>query len=217
MRRLLCLGTLVLLAGCSVPSAKPEPHLAQQAVEDLEKRGFKALSGPLSSLVEDPSYEGIPTQVHPLLNQSAPDFTLTDVDGQKRTLAEFHRDGPLVLVFYYGYTCNHCVSQLFGLNKDLEKFRELGVTVVAISPDSAETTKEKYAKYGAFDFAVLSDPENRVAETYGAYNRETDEPSHATLVITRNGKVVWVNRGEEPFINNRTLLVECFGLVKNQQ
>jgi peroxiredoxin len=214
MRAMLLLAGIVLFAGCTAHQAESEANLAEEAAADLEKRGFVPLSGPLSSLVEDATYEGVPTQVHPLLNKSAPDFTLTDVSGKKCNLADMHRNGPLVLVFYYGYTCNHCVSQLFGLNKDLEKFRELGATVVAISPDTAKTTLEKYAKYGAFDFPVLSDPENKVAEQYGAYVRKTDEPSHATLVINREGNVVWVNRGEEPFTNNRTLLVECFRLKK---
>ena len=199
---------LLALVGCS--SRTPEPDLAREAEADLEARQFKPLSGPLSSLVEDSTFEGVSTQVHPLLGHTAPDFTLKDSDDQRRSLSDFYKKGPVILVFYYGYTCNHCVSQLFGLSKDIEKFRELGAEVIAISPDETKRTRERYDTYGAFAFPVLSDPENKVAEAYGAYNRKADEPTHATFVLDRKGKLLWAYRGEEPFTNNRSLLVEVF-------
>jgi peroxiredoxin len=206
---------LLMLAGCS--SRAPELDLAKDAEADLEVRQFKPLSGPLSSLVEDSTFEGVPTQVHPLLGQVAPDFTLKDSDDQRRSLSDFTKKGPVLLVFYYGYTCNHCVSQLFGLSKDIEKFRELGAEVVAISPDETQRTRERYQTYGAFAFPVLSDPDNKVAEAYGAYNRKTDEPTHATFVLDRKGKVLWTYRGEEPFTNNRSLLVELYQIERKKQ
>ena len=203
---------LLLLLGCSPRIA--EPNLAQQAEADLQARQFKPLSGPLSTLVEDANYVGVPTQVHPLLGQEAPDFQLHDSEDRPRQLSEFVRKGPVVLVFYYGYTCNHCVSQLFGLSKDIEKFRELGAEIVAISPDETRLTRERYERYGAFAFPVLSDPDNRVAEQYGAYHRAKDEPTHGTFVIGSDGKIVWAYRGDEPFTNNRTLLVELYRVEK---
>ena len=50
-----------------------------------------------------------------------------------------------MLVFYYGYHCNHCVKQLFGLHDDIERFRALGATVVAVSADLPETTRDASA------------------------------------------------------------------------
>jgi peroxiredoxin len=122
-------------------------------------------------------------------------------------------EGPVVLVFYYGYTCNHCVSQLFGLSKDIEKFRELGAQVVAVSADPLELTRERYEKYGAFAFPVLSDQGNAVAQKYGTFipspkKGEDGDLAHGTFVISRQGKIVWANRGDGPFTENRTLLVE---------
>ncbi|MFQ3591661.1 MAG: peroxiredoxin family protein [Gemmataceae bacterium] len=209
--RLLWLGLglgLLLVLGCS-PRAT-EPNLAQQAEADLKVRQYRPLTGPLSTLVEDSTFQGVPTQVHPLLGHQAPDFQLQDTDDQPRRLSAFLQKGPVVLVFYYGYTCNHCVSQLFGLSKDIEKFRELGAEVVAISPDETQLTRQRYKTYGAFAFPVLWDPENRIAEQYGCYDRKADEPTHGTFVIGQDGKIVWAYRGEEPFVNNRTLLVELY-------
>jgi peroxiredoxin len=92
---------------------------------------------------------------------------LYDHHNHKRSLKELLEKGPVVLVFYYGYFCDHCVSQLFALQADIKYFHDLGAEVVAISPDTPEITRERYKEYGAFDFPVLSDPDNKVAELFG--------------------------------------------------
>jgi peroxiredoxin len=139
---------------------------------------------------------------------------LLDTQGKEWSLAQYRKNGPVVLVFYYGYFCNHCVSQLFALEKDLAKFRELGVTVVAVSPDPAELTRERFKQYGAFSFPVLSDPGNKIAtqyETYVASVRDSKDGDqlHGTFVISRQGAIAWTNRGDRPFTENRTLLIEA--------
>jgi peroxiredoxin len=221
-RRLaVAVGLTCLLAGAAVavsllydrqPPGLTQPNLAQEAQADLDRRNYKPLSGPLEALLADATYKPIPTQAHPLLGQPAPDFTLSDTDGKPVSLSEKLKDGPVVLVFYYGYHCNHCVSQLFALNKDIEKFRELGVTVLAISADPSEQTRERFKQYGAFGFPVLSDPSNAVATKYGTYTPsakqgEDGDLLHGTFVIDHSGRVVWANRGDGPFTENRTLLV----------
>ena len=217
------LGVRCLLAGTALAvgllqrdrhRTTPErPDLAQEAQADLDRRNYKPLSEPLAALVNDPNYKPIPTQAHPLLGQPAPDFSLSDTDGKPVSLSEKLKDGPVVLVFYYGYNCNHCVSQLFALSKDIDKFRELGVTVLAVSADPSDQTRERFKQYGAFGFPVLSDPSNAVAMKYGTYtpSAKTGEDGdllHGTFVIDRSGRVVWANRGDGPFTENRTLLVE---------
>ncbi len=187
--------------------------LAAEAQADLQSRHFQPLSGPLATLVDDPSYKPVATQMHKLLEKPAPDFHLQDCHGNDWSLAQELKKGPVVLVFYYGYQCNHCVSQLFGLAKDLDSFKEFGATIVALSPDPAEKTRERYVRYGAFPFAVLSDPDNRVATQFGTYTPGTEADSegdllHGTFLIEPSGNVIWANIGPEPFIENRTLLVQ---------
>lgn len=193
--------------------APAQPDLAQEAQADLDRRNYKPLSEPLAALLADPTYKPIPTQAHPLLGQPAPDFSLSDTDGKPVTLSEKLRSGPVVLVFYYGYHCNHCVSQLFALNKDIEKFRELGATVLSVSADPSDQTRERFKQYGVFGFPVLSNPSNAVATKYGTFAPSTKPGEdgdllHGTFVIDRKGRVLWANRGDGPFTENRTLLVE---------
>lgn len=222
-RRLaVAVGLTCLLAGAAVavsllydrhPPEPAQPDLAQEVQADLDRRNYKPLSEPLAALLADPTYKPIPTQAHPLLGQPAPHFSLADTDGKAVSLSERLKGGPVVLVFYYGYHCNHCVSQLFALNKDIEKFRELGATVLAVSADPSDQTRERFKQYGAFDFPVLSDPSNTVAAKYGTYTPSTKagedgDMLHGTFVIDREGRVVWANRGDGPFTENRTLLTE---------
>jgi peroxiredoxin len=189
--------------------------LSAEARDDLQRRNFRPLSGPLEALLTDSTYKPIPTQVNSLLGEQAPDFTLADTDGKLWRLTEKRKDGPVVLVFYYGYYCNHCVSQLFALNQDIEKFQELGATVLAISADEPKLTRERYKTYGAFKFPVLSDGDHAVAAKYGVYAPspkpgQEGDLMHGTYVIDRQGRVVWANRGDGPFTENRTLLKEVY-------
>ncbi len=228
-RRLLTLLGLVLLIAGGIlayailrpAEATPQRDIAQEARDDLERRNFRPLSGPLQAILNDTDYTPIPTQADPLLGRAAPEFTLTEVNGKTWSLADELKHGPIVLVFYYGYHCNHCVSQLFALDKDLERFRELGARVVAISADPVEVTRERFQRYGAFGFPVLSDPGYKVAAMYNTFTPGKNEGEdgnqlHGTFVIDRFGHVVWANRGDQPFTENRTLLREIHRLPPQQ-
>jgi peroxiredoxin len=173
----------------------------------------KPLSGELQNLLTDPAKQSVPTESHALLKQPAPSFALIGADDKKVDLSELVSRGPVVLVFYYGYGCDHCVAQLFGINKDLRYFSELNATVVAVSPDTPEHTRTQYAEYGKFDFPVLCDRDNRaVAAKYGVFRPATGELSkwqaHGTFVIGRDRIIRWANTGAEPFTENVTLLRE---------
>ena len=182
-----------------------------EAVADATRDGTRqAIRDVLTEVLTDPDYQPDPSQAHPLLGKSPPDFELRDDRGQPHKLSEYLDNGPLVLVFYFGYNCNHCVGQLFGLNRDINRFRELGTQVVAISADSPEETAKRFKEYGQFDFPVLSDPGNKVAAAYGVYQpakeKTVEKLLHGTFVIDSERQVVWCNAGDEPYFHNMTLL-----------
>lgn len=152
----------------------------------------------------------IPTHAHALLGQPAPAFTLVDADGEARTLRDLQADGLVVVVFYQGYSCRHCVQQLFDIQRDLNCFRELDARVIAISADPVDWSRERMRQHGSFDFPVLADPDRRVARAYGVTRRDRgeDHPLHGTFVVDRSGIVRWVNVGDAPFRRNAALLLE---------
>jgi peroxiredoxin len=189
-----------------------EPNVADMARTYLRARKAAPLSEATGRLLADPASFLVRTQDHPLLGKPAPAFRLSDHEGRDHRLSEYVGKGPVVLVFYYGYHCDHCVSQLFDVNEDMGLFREVGAEVVAVSPDSPARTRDRFGKYGAFQFPVLADPGNRVAEQYGVFAPGTRERPenllHGTFVIDREGVVRWAMTGDEPFTGNRTLLYE---------
>jgi peroxiredoxin len=144
------------------------------------------------------------------VGKAAPEFELSDSDGRKISLRDLRRKGTVIVVFYYGYFCSHCVAQLFGLERDLATFTKEGAQVVALSPDPATETASKFRKYGRFHFPVLSDPDNRVAELYGIYTspsaKQGEDRKHGTFLIDRDGRIRWAYAGYQPFIDNEALL-----------
>lgn len=144
------------------------------------------------------------------VGDTAPNFTLTNATGEKISLAEQLKNGPVILTWYRGGWCPYCNITLNRLQKELPKFRALDTSLLALSPelpDSSISTKEK----NELTFEVLSDVGNNVARDYGVvyklpdpvatayqngfdlhkYNGdESDElPLSATYVIAQNGTI----------------------------
>lgn len=199
----------------------PGPDVATSARDYLRRHDVKPLSEPLERLLADTTWERVKTQAHPLLGKPAPRFALGGnpplpplANGEvgEYRLHDRLAAGPVVLVFYYGYHCNHCVSQLFALHDDIAKFRELGAQVIAVSADPPEWTRARFKQFGEFAFPVLCDTGNKVAQSYDVYRpaagKTPDDLRHGTFVIGRDGLVHWTQYGYEPFTGNPTLLYE---------
>ncbi|GAC1605020.1 MAG: peroxiredoxin-like family protein [Acidimicrobiales bacterium] len=147
------------------------------------------------------------------VGDTAPDFTLPDANGDKVNFAGLLETGPVVLAFYRGGWCPYCSTELRALQASLPELRELGATLVAISPqtpDNSLSTAEKLE----LAFPVLSDVGNTVSRAFGlvftlpeslravytgfgldlpAANGDDsfELPVPATYVIDRNGSVTW--------------------------
>lgn len=98
------------------------------------------------------------------LKDTAPDFSLSDQDGQRFRLSE-HRGQRLLLVFYPGDDTPVCTRQLCDYRDGLEAFADLGVSVIGISPDNAASHRAFREKHG-LPFTLLSDPDLEVASQY---------------------------------------------------
>jgi peroxiredoxin len=95
----------------------------------------------------------------------APDFTLPDALGRPVSLADLLADGPVVAVFYRGEWCPYCNLQLHALQDALPTIRELGASLVAISPQAADHSLSLTEKH-ELAFPVLSDLDQRVIRDY---------------------------------------------------
>jgi peroxiredoxin Q/BCP len=202
-----CVALIVYRA--RVPSGADEYGLVPTGDVATDAKAF--LSAARGETATKPADNPLAQQVpSPLVGKTAPDFELVDTDGHHVALHELRHDGPVVVVFYYGYYCSHCVAQLFALEEDLPKFAKTGAHVVALSADPPETTAARFKQYGRFHFPVLSDRANKVAEQYGVYTRPNDDHEedlkHGTFVIDPSGRIVWGCAGDRPFVDNQFLL-----------
>jgi len=98
------------------------------------------------------------------VGDKAPDFTLTDDTGAPFTLSA-QRGEKLLLVFYPGDNTPVCTKQLCDYRDGVEAFAGLGVRVVGISSDGADTHRKFKAKH-RLPFTLLSDPGLKVAARY---------------------------------------------------
>ena len=102
------------------------------------------------------------------VGQSAPDFTLSGIQGSQRstwTLSQL-RGQKVVLAFYPGDFTPGCTRQLCGYRDDYELLAPPGTTVLAISPQDVES-HERFIAAKGFEFPLLSDTDLSVTAAYG--------------------------------------------------
>lgn len=97
---------------------------------------------------------------------TVPFFELPNAQGRLFSIREKLKDGPVVITFYRGGWCPYCNLSLRALQKLLPRIKELGATLVAISPEQPDNTLDTATK-NALGFDVLSDKSNTVAGTFG--------------------------------------------------
>ncbi len=96
----------------------------------------------------------------------APGFALRDAAGKSHRL-ENYAGRWLVLYFYPKNDTPGCTAEACAFRDELTLIHELDARVVGISVDDAASHQKFSDKYD-LPFTLLSDPEGRVAERYGA-------------------------------------------------
>lgn len=100
------------------------------------------------------------------VGDQAASFSLPNARGSETSLSDLLQQGPVVISFYRGGWCPYCNLEFKALHDVLPQIRELGATLVGISPelpDNSISTVEKHQ----LEFEVLSDVGNKVAREYG--------------------------------------------------
>ena len=129
----------------------------------------------------------------------APAFTLLDQDGAKVSLSSF-KGRKVVVYFYPKDDTPGCTKEACQFNENLAAFADADVDILGISPDKAEAHVKFRTKYG-LTFSLLSDPEKKTMEAYGAfgekmmYGKKTVGVIRSTFLIDEKGKIqqAWYN------------------------
>jgi peroxiredoxin len=144
----------------------------------------------------------------------APLWELSDAAGTKHRFADYE-GRQLVLVFFQGVSCPHCMEQWQLLTKKRKDFADAGITILGICPDKSEDLKKSLTGKIAdmLPFPVLSDPDLAVFHKFGCARKEG---YHGIFLIDAKGVARWQNVGEEPFMDIDAVLAECKRLEKSK-
>ncbi len=146
----------------------------------------------------------------------APNFELSDSEGKVTTLSSFSGK-PVLVIFYLGRGCPHCIEQLQDFAPAKEKYAKAGIEMIAISTDSpdglAKTFLKTEEKENPYPFPLLSDQSLKTFKAYRAFDDFEDTPLHGTFLIDGQGQIRWQNISFEPFMYPNWLLEECQRLL----
>ncbi|MBL8900989.1 MAG: redoxin domain-containing protein [Planctomycetes bacterium] len=127
------------------------------------------------------------------------------------------RGKPVVVIFFLGFDCLHCVEQLRALRPLAERFREAGIELLAIGTDSVAELKSDLEALSAeerFPFPIFADPELLAFRAYRAYDDFEKAPLHGTFLVDGRGRVRWQDVGAEPFLELEFLREEAERLLR---
>jgi len=136
------------------------------------------------------------------VGDEVPNFCLRGLNeqGEEREFCfDQFKNRKVILYFYPKDNTPGCTTEACDFRDNLNRFKEYGITVIGVSPDSVENHRRFKEKYN-LNFILLSDPDKRVAEMFGAYGekksygRITKGIIRSTFYI-ENGKIVkaWRN------------------------
>jgi peroxiredoxin Q/BCP len=105
------------------------------------------------------------------IGHKAPVFTLKNQDDQDVSLSSYV--GHKVIVYFYpAASTPGCTNQACGFRDNINTLKAQGYTVLGISPDAPSKLKKFKDKEG-LNFELLSDPDNAVQQSYGAYGEKS--------------------------------------------
>jgi len=119
--------------------------------------------------------------------KAAPAFTLQGPDGKEVSLADW-KGRHVILYFYPKDDTPGCTKEACGFRDAWREIQSLDAVVLGVSADGPESHARFAAKY-RLPFPLLSDPDHKVMEKYGAYGEKTMYGKKTVGVIR---STVWI-------------------------
>ncbi|MBI5775069.1 MAG: redoxin domain-containing protein [Verrucomicrobia bacterium] len=146
---------------------------------------------------------------------SAPDWTLPGENTAKVSLADF-RGKPVIVFFYLGAECLHCVEQLNAFAPLATDFTEAGISLVAIDGGPLSDLAKTHSKCKSgdkFPFPLACDEKLAVFKQWRCFDDFEDIPLHGTFLVDGAGRLRWLDISYQPFMDVKFLLAEAKRLL----
>ncbi|MFN7972756.1 MAG: thioredoxin-dependent thiol peroxidase [Acidobacteriota bacterium] len=127
------------------------------------------------------------------IGKKAPAFSLADQDGKTVKLSD-HSGRWVVLYFYPKDDTPGCTKEACEFTSGLKAFEKIDAVVLGCSADSPERHRKFIGKY-KLGITLLSDPDHRTMESYGAwgekvlYGKKSLGIIRSTALVDPAGKV----------------------------
>lgn len=149
------------------------------------------------------------------IGMKAPEFTLSDKDGNAVSLSDFL--GRKVVVYFYPKdNTPGCTRQACAFAAAYEGFKSRDVVVIGISKDSV-ASHLKFAQKHNLPFILLSDPELQAIQAYGVwqekklYGKVSMGVVRSTFIIDEQGMIEKVMPKVKPDTNAAEILAYLAG------
>lgn len=136
----------------------------------------------------------------PAIGQTAPDFTLTALDGSPTQLSALLAKGPVALIVlrgFPGYQCPLCNRQVQDLVQNAEGFAKAGLHVVLVYPGPAADLKKRAEEFATdkklpAHFTMVLDPDYSFTKQYDLRWEAKNETAYpSAFLLDRSGKVTF--------------------------
>ncbi|MEK7112571.1 MAG: thioredoxin-dependent thiol peroxidase [Patescibacteria group bacterium] len=147
----------------------------------------------------------------------APDFNLPDQEGKLHSLSDY-KGKWLILYFYPKDFTPVCTKEDCSFRDGSQEFAGRGVGTIGISKDTVASHK-KFAEKYKLNFPILSDPEHKVIEAYGAWGkknfmgREYYGTIRNTVLINPEGEIVKEYKKVNPLTHTHQILASIDKII----
>ncbi len=121
------------------------------------------------------------------VGDKAPEFALLDQDGKMVDVGKMIGSKALVVYFYPKDFTTGCTMEAHEFRDLHEDLKNHGAEVIGVSADPVESHK-KFIEENSLPFMILSDPENKARDLFGAWD-SLGTPGRVTYLIDREGVI----------------------------
>lgn len=129
---------------------------------------------------------------------AAPQLEVKDASGATVTLESF-KGKNVILVFYLGTECAHCMRQLHSIAEKNSDWTRLNTVVLAVSSAMPDKNSAELKSLGDLPVRLLSDDHHDNAHRFHSYDDFEEMELHSTILIDKKGRVYWARNGGDPF------------------
>lgn len=144
---------------------------------------------------------------------AAPQWQLVDSAGSPASSDQYN-GRPVVVIFYLGAGCLHCVEQLKAFAPKRDDFLARGYELIAISCEDVESLSRSIKDYGeSMPIPLVADPQLDSFKAFRCFDDFEQQPLHGTFLIDGAGRIRWRDIGPEPFMDPDFVLNEADRLL----